>query len=135
MKFHPVFSDRMLHSHRCLLWHKKFQNCIRCSHPKVNFNTWKVLTYWKLTQRSGKPPSNRSQAICFSWQEQKSLKYRKSSLRERGDHQLYSLDSHWNLKAIHRLETRKGSWAWQVPKVKSSLCMRNINWYKSFISI
>lgn len=95
----------------------------------------KSLTYWQLTQRNRKRQSNRSQAICFSWQEQKSWKYWKSWLRERGDYQFYTPDSHWGLKAIHRIKTSKGSRAWQVPKVKSPLCIRNINWFKSFISI
>lgn len=54
---------------------------------------------------------------------------------ERWDYQSYSLDSHWDLKAIHRIRTSKGSRARHVPQEKSSLCTRNPSWYRSFILI
>lgn len=118
---------RMLHSHWCLLWHKKALKVHLLLSPKSQFlalekswhadtNLWRMENH-KLTE---------AQQYASVGKTKKFANVERADW-EREDYQFYSLDSHRDLKAAHGIKmskwTRHGTCLkWR----KSSLCINTL---------
>lgn len=114
-----------IHRCPCCSPQKCFKSASDTVIPKADSNTWEVLMCWHQTPKNGKTQTNRSLAICFSWQGWKIGKCWESRFRER---RLSALTSfHKVLKAVHGIKASKWSLHGACSRWrKASLCVNTL---------